>query len=113
MTHRKDPSSDEITNLSQYLFENEMDGGKLSCSNLDSNKYILLRESDCEESEERADVIDNIPVNPDIFVAGDSPDSIQHNSNIPGRFVTRNVLRQSNGLTSFARHIVNVSSFMI
>ncbi|GFW32086.1 hypothetical protein TNCV_2601121 [Trichonephila clavipes] len=37
----------------------------------DSDEDIRLNESDCEESEERADVIDNIPVNPDKHVAKD------------------------------------------
>ncbi|GFW89901.1 hypothetical protein TNCV_2979971 [Trichonephila clavipes] len=47
--------------------ENESDDGELSCSNLDSEEDIRLSESDCEESEESADIIDNIPVNPDIY----------------------------------------------
>ncbi|GFX34657.1 hypothetical protein TNCV_4464091 [Trichonephila clavipes] len=34
-------------------------------------------------------------VNPDIYVAKDGTESIPHNSNVPGRFVTRNILRQA------------------
>ncbi|GFW05024.1 hypothetical protein TNCV_598181 [Trichonephila clavipes] len=39
-----------------------------SCSNLDSDEDMRLSENDCEESTESVDVIDNIPVNPDIYV---------------------------------------------
>ncbi|GFX60778.1 hypothetical protein TNCV_4977541 [Trichonephila clavipes] len=38
---------------------------------LDSDDDICLFESDCEESEEGADEIDNIPVNPDTYGARD------------------------------------------
>ncbi|GFW61314.1 uncharacterized protein TNCV_4136321 [Trichonephila clavipes] len=73
-----------------------------------SDEAIKLDESDCEESEESADVIDNIPVNPDIlFTARDGTEWIPHNNNAPGRFETRNLLRQSSGPTSFAKHKVN------
>ncbi|GFV52745.1 uncharacterized protein TNCV_2874161 [Trichonephila clavipes] len=59
---------------------------------------IRLNESDCEESKESADVIDDIPVNPDIYVAREEhTEWIPYNSNDPGRFATRNVLRQSSG----------------
>ncbi|GFX18626.1 uncharacterized protein TNCV_3310871 [Trichonephila clavipes] len=69
---------------------------------------IRSSESDCEESEESADVIDNTPVNPVIYVARDGTECIPHNCNVPGRFATRNVLRQSSGgSTSFAKHNVN------
>ncbi|GFW62026.1 uncharacterized protein TNCV_1684571 [Trichonephila clavipes] len=63
--------SDEIVNLFKKVSENESDDGELACSNLHSDENIKLSESDCEESEESADIIDNIPVNPDIYVAGD------------------------------------------
>ncbi|GFV30353.1 uncharacterized protein TNCV_98281 [Trichonephila clavipes] len=69
---------------------------------------ILLSESDCKESEKSANEIDNIPVKPDIYVAKDDTEWITHNSNVPGRFATRSVLRQSSGPTSFAKHNVNV-----
>ncbi|GFW86149.1 hypothetical protein TNCV_1969571 [Trichonephila clavipes] len=62
---------------------------------------IRLNESDCEESEESANVVDNISVNPSIYVVADG-------SNVPDIFVTRNILRQSSGPTSFAKHHVNV-----
>ncbi|GFY17805.1 uncharacterized protein TNCV_1075401 [Trichonephila clavipes] len=62
-----------------------------------SDEGLRLNESDYEESEESADVIDNIPVNPDMYVTGDSTEWIPHNSNDPGRFVTQKVLRQSSG----------------
>ncbi|GFW63820.1 uncharacterized protein TNCV_3744251 [Trichonephila clavipes] len=91
------------------LSENESDAGELSCSNLDSDEDIRLSESDCEESEEIADIIDNIPVNSDIYVARDGTEWIQRNSYVPGRFVTRNVLRHGNGPSSFAKHNVTVS----
>ncbi|GFT16488.1 uncharacterized protein TNCV_281251 [Trichonephila clavipes] len=80
----------------------------LSCYNLNSDEDARLSESDSEESEESADVIDNIPVNPAIYVARDATEWISHNSNVPGRFATRYVLRPSSGPTSFAKY-VNVS----
>ncbi|GFW82741.1 hypothetical protein TNCV_3493111 [Trichonephila clavipes] len=43
------------------ISKNESNGGELSCCNLNSDEDISLRESDCEESEERVDIIDNIP----------------------------------------------------
>ncbi|GFX61297.1 hypothetical protein TNCV_1171361 [Trichonephila clavipes] len=55
---------------------------------------MRLNERDCEESEESADVIDNILVNPDIFATRDGKVWILHNTNLPGRFATRNVWRQ-------------------
>ncbi|GFV63602.1 uncharacterized protein TNCV_625971 [Trichonephila clavipes] len=70
------------------------DSGELSCSNLDSDEDMRLSESDCEESKENADVIDNIPVNLDIYVTRDGTEWIPHNSNVPGRFATRNVFEK-------------------
>ncbi|GFU70536.1 hypothetical protein TNCV_2511921 [Trichonephila clavipes] len=61
---------------------------------LDSNEDIRLKESDCEESEESSDLIDNIPVNSDINVASDGTEWIPRYSKVPGGFATRNVLRQ-------------------
>ncbi|GFT97856.1 uncharacterized protein TNCV_2167661 [Trichonephila clavipes] len=72
-----------------------------------SDEDIRLNESDCEESTESVEEIDNIPVNPDIHVARDGTECIPHNSNVPGNFATRNVLRQSSGPTNFAKHNVN------
>ncbi|GFV87685.1 uncharacterized protein TNCV_779691 [Trichonephila clavipes] len=106
MTHRKGLSRDEIANLLRELSENESDGGELFCSNLDSEEDIRLSESDCEESEESADEIDNIPVNPDAYIVRYGSEWISH---VPGKFVTRNVLRQSSGLASFTKHYLNVS----
>ncbi|GFW57936.1 uncharacterized protein TNCV_1418831 [Trichonephila clavipes] len=105
MVRRKGLSTEEITNLLRELSENESDGGELSSSNLDSYEDIKLSESKCEESEESADVIDNIPVNPDIYVARGGTEWILHNNNVPGSFATPKVLQQSSGPTSFAKHI--------
>ncbi|GFV41910.1 retrovirus-related Pol polyprotein from transposon opus [Trichonephila clavipes] len=55
MTRRKYLSSDEIAYLLLELFENEQEGGELSCSNLDSDEGIRLNESDSKESEESAE----------------------------------------------------------
>ncbi|GFU12037.1 uncharacterized protein TNCV_2095121 [Trichonephila clavipes] len=74
-------------------------------SNLDSDEGVRLSDSGCEESEEKTDIIDYIPVNPD----SDGTEWIPYNSNVPGRFANRNVLRQNSGPTSFAKHTVNVS----
>ncbi|GFW28445.1 uncharacterized protein TNCV_4641101 [Trichonephila clavipes] len=84
------------------------DGGELSCSNLDSDKDIRMGKSACKESEKSADEVNNIPVNPDIYVTRDGTECISHNSNVPGRFSTRSVLRQSSGPTSFEKHNVNL-----
>ncbi|GFW08618.1 histone-lysine N-methyltransferase SETMAR [Trichonephila clavipes] len=46
---------------------------ELSCSYFDSDEDIRLSESDYEEFEESADKIDNIPVNPDIYVERRDP----------------------------------------
>ncbi|GFS52395.1 hypothetical protein TNCV_4850991 [Trichonephila clavipes] len=62
MALRKGIMPDEIAN---FLRMNRM----VVCSNLDSDEDIKLSESDCEESEESADIIDNIPVNPDIYIS--------------------------------------------
>ncbi|GFX74519.1 hypothetical protein TNCV_3214061 [Trichonephila clavipes] len=56
------------------LFENKSDGVSCLDSNLDSDEDIMLSENDCEESEENADGIDNIPVNSGIYVSGDITD---------------------------------------
>ncbi|GFW37501.1 uncharacterized protein TNCV_861081 [Trichonephila clavipes] len=100
---------EKIANLLREIFENESDGGELFCSNLDSDEDIRLSESDYEESEESADIIDNIPVNPDTYIARDGTEWTPHNSNAPGRFAARNILRQSSGPPNFAKHNVNVS----
>ncbi|GFX03720.1 hypothetical protein TNCV_2112921 [Trichonephila clavipes] len=39
----------EINNFLRVLSENDSDSGELSCSNLDSDEGIRLREKDCEE----------------------------------------------------------------
>ncbi|GFX02012.1 uncharacterized protein TNCV_372011 [Trichonephila clavipes] len=109
ITHRKDLSLNEIANSLRELSENESDGDVLSCSNLDSDDDILLHESDCDESDESADEIDNIPVNPNIYVTRNGTEWILHHSNFPGRFATQNALRQSSGPTSFRKHNTNVS----
>ncbi|GFV29093.1 hypothetical protein TNCV_4601251 [Trichonephila clavipes] len=41
-------------------------------------KYIRLSESDYEESEESADIIDNNPVNPDLYIFTDVTEGITH-----------------------------------
>ncbi|GFV59160.1 uncharacterized protein TNCV_2339011 [Trichonephila clavipes] len=111
MVRRKDLRSDEIANLLRELSENELHVGELSSSNLDSNKGIRFSKSDCEESEETADVIDNTPVNPDTYVTRDGTECVPHNSTVPDIFATRNVLRESIGPTSFAKHNGNVRFF--
>ncbi|GFV57808.1 hypothetical protein TNCV_3071871 [Trichonephila clavipes] len=71
--------------------------------NRDSDEDIRLSESDCEESEEGADVIENIPVNPDIYDATDGIECTPYNNNVPGTFATRNVLPQSSSPTSITK----------
>ncbi|GFV29014.1 hypothetical protein TNCV_749691 [Trichonephila clavipes] len=61
--------------------------GAVSCTRSDEN--IRLSKVDCKESEESADLIDNIPLKPDIYVAKDDKECIPHNSNVPGRFATK------------------------
>ncbi|GFU72545.1 hypothetical protein TNCV_22271 [Trichonephila clavipes] len=58
----------------QAFSANESGDGELPCSNLDSDEDIRLSESDYEESEESANVIDNIPVNSDIYDSRDGTD---------------------------------------
>ncbi|GFV17553.1 uncharacterized protein TNCV_2385261 [Trichonephila clavipes] len=70
---------------------------------MDSDEDIRLSETDYEESEEKTDIIDYIPVNPVTYIARDSTEWIPNNSNVPGRFAIRNVLRQSSGPTSFVK----------
>ncbi|GFV79520.1 histone-lysine N-methyltransferase SETMAR [Trichonephila clavipes] len=53
-----------------------LEPGCYSAYVVDSDEDIRLDESDCEESEESADVIDNIPVNPDIYLARDDTEYI-------------------------------------
>ncbi|GFX82284.1 hypothetical protein TNCV_972961 [Trichonephila clavipes] len=48
-------------------------------------------------------------VSPDVYIARDGTEWIPHNSNVPGRFVARNNLRQCSGPTSFVEHNINVS----
>ncbi|GFT30949.1 uncharacterized protein TNCV_1683231 [Trichonephila clavipes] len=69
MAPRKCISPDEMANLLREISENESDGGELCCSNLDSDKDIRFRESDYEESKESGYEINNIPVNPDIYMS--------------------------------------------
>ncbi|GFT34336.1 hypothetical protein TNCV_3676761 [Trichonephila clavipes] len=78
-----------------------MRSGTVSVENF--NEDTKLSKSDCEESEENADEIDNIPVNFDVYVIRDGPKKIPQNSDVPGRFAARNVLRQSSGVTSFPK----------
>ncbi|GFV07071.1 hypothetical protein TNCV_4687451 [Trichonephila clavipes] len=71
MARRKGLSPEKIANVLQELSKNESDGDEVSCSNLDSDEDKRLSESDCEESEESADIIANVPLNTDIYVTGD------------------------------------------
>ncbi|GFW74675.1 hypothetical protein TNCV_962501 [Trichonephila clavipes] len=48
MTRRKGLRPEEFFNSLRELSENESDGGELSCSNLDSEEDIRLKESDCK-----------------------------------------------------------------
>ncbi|GFV38333.1 hypothetical protein TNCV_3951961 [Trichonephila clavipes] len=68
---RKGLSSDRVVNILSEISENEFNVGKLSCSNLDSDEDIRMSESDCEEYEESANIIDNIPENHDIYIPKD------------------------------------------
>ncbi|GFU28447.1 uncharacterized protein TNCV_1938351 [Trichonephila clavipes] len=77
-----------------------------------SDEDIRMSESNCEESKESTDLIDNIPVNPNIYVARDDTEGIPHNSNVPGRFATPNVLQQSSGGTHFTKYNVSISFFI-
>ncbi|GFX74957.1 uncharacterized protein TNCV_1845291 [Trichonephila clavipes] len=65
--------------LNEYFFHNK-----------ESDEDIRLSES---ESKESADEIDNISVNTDIYVTRNGTEWIPHNSNVPGRFATPNVLQ--------------------
>ncbi|GFT09315.1 hypothetical protein TNCV_5062001 [Trichonephila clavipes] len=89
------PSEQNAENTrSTLLSEKESDVGELSGYNLNSDEDIIKRKlskNDCKESEGSADEIDNLPVNPDIYVARNVT-RILHNSNVPGRFASRNVL---------------------
>ncbi|GFU45976.1 transposable element Tcb1 transposase [Trichonephila clavipes] len=69
MARRKGLSHNEITILLRDISENDLDGDGLSCSNLDSDEDIRLSESDCEESEESVDIIDNIACDNRIVMA--------------------------------------------
>ncbi|GFX22895.1 hypothetical protein TNCV_2606371 [Trichonephila clavipes] len=86
-------SSEKLKGNFRKISENESDDGELSCSNLDSDDDIKLSERDYEESEECADIFDNIPVNPDIYNTRDGAGLILHDINVSGRIATRNVLR--------------------
>ncbi|GFV11098.1 uncharacterized protein TNCV_2718421 [Trichonephila clavipes] len=68
MARRKYLSPDEIPNLLRKISENELDGSKLSCSNLDSDQDIRLNENDCEKFKGSAEIIDNILVNSDMYI---------------------------------------------
>ncbi|GFU05446.1 hypothetical protein TNCV_3290931 [Trichonephila clavipes] len=78
---------------------------ELFCSNLDSDEDRRLSESDCDESEESSVVIHNIPVNLDIYATSDGTESLPNNSNVCGRFATRNILLQSSCPTRFTKHV--------
>lgn len=54
-----------------------------------------MREIYCKKSEESADEIDTIPVNPDICVARDGTEWMLQNGNVPDRFANPNELKQS------------------
>ncbi|GFT05687.1 hypothetical protein TNCV_1045441 [Trichonephila clavipes] len=89
---RVDPKSFATPCLNPYenaiplreISEIESDCGELPCSNLDSDKDIRLSESDCEESAKIADIIDNIPVNLDLYVSRNGTKWIPHNCNVLG-----------------------------
>ncbi|GFW90195.1 transposable element Tcb1 transposase [Trichonephila clavipes] len=49
-------------------------------SSVDSDEVRLSESDDCEESDESVDIIDYIPVNPDIYIARDGTEWIAHNS---------------------------------
>ncbi|GFV63410.1 hypothetical protein TNCV_2012151 [Trichonephila clavipes] len=61
MVLRKGLTPDEIANLLRELSMNDLTLIKFPID-------IRLNENDYEKSEERADVIDNIPINSDIYI---------------------------------------------
>ncbi|GFU72103.1 hypothetical protein TNCV_3858751 [Trichonephila clavipes] len=76
-----------------------------------SDEDIKLSESDCDKSEEKSDVIDNIPVYPDIYVVRDGAEVITHNSIVPSRFATAVVQQASrNNIALTAKEIESSSS---
>ncbi|GFW48842.1 hypothetical protein TNCV_3900401 [Trichonephila clavipes] len=76
MALRKDLNQDEIANLLRNISENES-------ASLDSDEIMRLNERDCEESDESEDVIDDTPVNPDIYVARDGAECNSKVTNCP------------------------------
>ncbi|GFX74533.1 tigger transposable element-derived protein 1 [Trichonephila clavipes] len=72
MARTKRLSLTECVNLLRRLYENGPSGGELSCSYLDSDENIRLRENDCEKSAEST-YEDDILVNLDICVDRDGP----------------------------------------
>ncbi|GFX33616.1 transposable element Tc3 transposase [Trichonephila clavipes] len=79
----KDLSPYEIANSLRELSEKESDDDELFCSNSDSDEDIRLSKSDCEESEESVDEIDEIPVNPNLYVARGGIEWVLHISKVP------------------------------
>ncbi|GFT99751.1 hypothetical protein TNCV_1141231 [Trichonephila clavipes] len=82
MARSKGLSPDEIANLLREISENV-------CESDDSDEDTRFSESYCEESEESACIIDNISINSDIHIAREGTEWIQHNSNVPDRFATK------------------------
>ncbi|GFV94732.1 uncharacterized protein TNCV_3864551 [Trichonephila clavipes] len=101
--------NEKSCNTVKYFRTEDKISSSMAATAPNSYEDIRLKESDCEESEENGDIIDNIPVSPDIYVARDGTEWIPYNSNVPGRLATRNALRQSSNLTSFTKHNVNVN----
>ncbi|GFU37768.1 transposable element Tcb2 transposase [Trichonephila clavipes] len=109
MARRKDFSPDKIAKLLRGFSESELCG-----SNLYFDEDIIFSEINCKESDEKTDITDYIPVNPDIYMDKDGTELIPHYSKVPDGCATRNVLRQSS-----ARNIMltknrrNAGSFTI
>ncbi|GFU36511.1 hypothetical protein TNCV_796141 [Trichonephila clavipes] len=75
-----------------------------------SDEVIRLSESYYEESEESTDIIDNIPVNSDVYVAKDGAKWIPHNK--AGTTLSRYYLRRGeiSGINVFIGYIVRASN---
>ncbi|GFU95805.1 uncharacterized protein TNCV_4903971 [Trichonephila clavipes] len=101
-----DANSTVLNAVSRSIYNQELSKMDLTVET-NSDGDTRLYEIDCEESEESADMIDKISVNPDVEVTRDDTEWIPHNCIVPGSLATRNVLREISGPTRFMKHNVN------
>ncbi|GFT89773.1 uncharacterized protein TNCV_1665441 [Trichonephila clavipes] len=106
VTKRKILSPDEIAYLLREFSENKLDGGELFCCNLDSDEDKRLSETDCEESEESATEIDNIPVNPDVYVTRKGKNAVQDRKKLTPGLTSGHKLLNLINLTSIRSHVL-------